>query len=494
MPRTRRRSYLARALACILTALSALAVVEHQSASQVPAADTVQFRGVNWARLGDNFHGGPLVLHGLSSSDSYQTVAAKADAIYTGFENNLGANTVRLPINTYTVGTSWWSAYTGAIDAATAKGFKVVLSYWDDGVAARGGRIVNPSAFDSMWNTVVARYGTNSLVHFEPMNEPGGHSAAEWANVVSNWISSRPAIPRNRIFVSGAGLNTDITSMCADRRLDGTFLSLHHYTFFSGAKTYDQWVAYLRNAIGSCADRTVVDEFGAPMDTGLDYHDAGSTDNFVRYFRATTTVLRDLRIGSIYWPGLGGKIRAGQGDDWYAMQKLHGTGTDLTLSTPSASGRERLRYGWGLDGDGPAPTSLLRNVSTGRCLDIPGGTTANVQVQVDTCANTIGRQWTLTTGGQITALGGQKCLDVYNSGTTNGTVVGTWACTGGDNQRWTVGTDGTVRSVRSGLCLDVNTATFKVQLWTCWGGDNQRWQIQNTDARRDARRGGHGVR
>ncbi|MEH0532707.1 cellulase family glycosylhydrolase [Streptomyces stelliscabiei] len=372
MPRTRTRRYLARALAYILTVPSALAVAEHDSASPT-ATDTSQFRGVNWARLGDNFHGGPLVLHGLSGSDSYQTVVAKADAIYTGFESNLGANTVRLPINTYTVGTNWWSAYTGAIDAATAKGFKVVLSYWDDGVAARDGRIVNPSAFEAMWNTVLARYGSNSLVHFEPMNEPAGHSAAEWANVVSNWISSHPSIQRNRIFVSGAGLNTDIKSMCADRRLDGTFLSLHHYTFFSGAKTYDQWVGYLRDAFGSCADRTVVDEFGAPMDTGLNYQDAGSSDNFVRYFRATTTVLRDLRIGSVYWPGLGGKIRAGQGDDWYAMQKLHGTGTNLTLSTPSAGGRERLRYGWGLDGDVPAPEACCATSAPGAVLTSPAG-------------------------------------------------------------------------------------------------------------------------
>ncbi|MFI0531508.1 ricin-type beta-trefoil lectin domain protein [Streptomyces scabiei] len=477
MPRTRRRRYLARALACILTVPSVPAAVAHESAAPT-AADTSQFRGVNWARLGDNFHAGPLVLHGLSASDSYRTVLAKADAVYTGFEKNLGANTVRLPINTYTVGTSWWNAYTGAIDAATARGFKVVLSYWDDGVAARGGRIVNPSAFDAMWNTVVARYGSDSLVHFEPMNEPAGHSAAEWANVASDWIAGRPSIPRNRIVVSGAGLNTDITSMCADRRLDGTLLSLHHYTFFRGAKTYDQWMAHLRNALGSCADRTIVDEFGAPMDTGLNYRDAGSTDNFVRYFRATTTVLRELRIGSVYWPGLGGKIRAGQGDDWYAMQKLHGTGTDLTLSTPSASGRERLRHGWGLDGDAPAPAGPVRNVGTGRCLDIPGGTTANIQVQVTTCDDTVGQQWTVTADGQITALGGRRCMDAYNSGTTNGTVVGTWACNGGDNQRWTVGGDGTVRSARSGLCLDVNTATFKAQLWACWGGDNQAWQIR----------------
>lgn len=75
--------------------------------------------------------------------------------------------------------------------------------------------------------------------------------------------------------------------------------------------------------------------------------------------------------------------------------------------------------------------------------------------------------------------GGQKCLDAYNRGTTNGTVVGTYTCNGGDNQRWTIDTDGTIRSAQSDLCLDVNTTSFKVQLWARWGGDNQIWQVRN---------------
>jgi hypothetical protein len=28
------------------------------------------------------------------------------------------------------------------------------------------------AAFNSMWNTVVAQYGNEDRVHFEPMNEP----------------------------------------------------------------------------------------------------------------------------------------------------------------------------------------------------------------------------------------------------------------------------------------------------------------------------------
>ena len=482
-----------RLIPALVGAVAALAVVPVtlMTAASPAAADTSQFMGVNWSRQGDNFYGGPLVLYGLSSTDSYATVRAKADAVYAGFATNLGANTVRLPINTYTTGTSWWNTYTGAIDAATARGFKVVLSYWDDGVAASGGKIVNTSAFNSMWNTVVAKYGTNSLVYYEPMNEPGGHSASDWANVVANWISARPSVPRDHIFVSGAGLNQNIKTMCADSRFNGTYLSLHHYTFFSGAKTYDQWVSFLKDAIGSCADRTVIDEFGAPMDTGLNYNDAASTDNFVRYYRATTQVLHDLRMGSVYWPGIGGKITAGQSDDWYAMQKLHGTGTNLTLSTPNASGAARLRYAWGLGGTpttsttpSTAPTtpattpSTVRNLGTGTCLYAPASPPANVQAQVGDCANAGTQRWTLTASGQLTGFGGQKCLDAYNQGVANGTVVGTYNCTGGNNQKWTVQSDGTIRGVQSGLCLDVNTTTSKVQLWSCWGGANQKWQIQ----------------
>src|SRR4051812_1274519 len=159
---------------CTVAALIVAPLSAGSGVSQAATADVdpSQFRGVNWARLGDNFYGGNLVLYGLSGSDNYTTIKAKADAIYAGFRTNLGANTVRLPINTYTVGSTWWNSYTGAIDSAIGNGFNVVLSYWDDGVASKGSKIVNKAAFDSMWNTAIAKYGSNNQVYFEPMNEP----------------------------------------------------------------------------------------------------------------------------------------------------------------------------------------------------------------------------------------------------------------------------------------------------------------------------------
>jgi hypothetical protein len=337
-----------RVLVSVLSALALLPVVVLAGASPA-SADTSQFRGVNWAVPGDNFKKVPLVLAGLNQTDSYATVRAKADAVYNGFASQLGVNTVRLPVNTHTVSSSWWNAYRGTIDAATARGFNVILAYWED-AAASGGRITNTAAFDSMWNTVTAQYGSNSLVYFEPMNEPHGYSTSEWTNLAAAWINARPSIPKGRILVGGTGYSQDIRPVCADSRLNGTLLSYHHYAFFYGTKDYAGWAQSFRERLGTCASRAVLTEFGAPMDTGLNYNNASSTDNFVRYLRADTDALRDLHMGSVYWPALGGKITAGQNYDWYSMFALNGSGTNLSVSIRNSTGADRLRHGWGSDG------------------------------------------------------------------------------------------------------------------------------------------------
>lgn len=312
------------------------------------SAQTNDFRGVNWAVLGDNFKTVPLILYGLDESDNYDTVRAKADAVYTGFEDNLAINTVRLPVNTHTVGSAWWDAYSGVIDSATERGLKVILGYWEDG-AASGGRINDLNAWNAMWDTVIDQYLSNCLVYFEPMNEQHGYTATAWTDVAAAWVARHPTVPKRRILIDGSGYAQDAKPICADTRLDGTLVSYHIYTFFYSAKDYNGWVQTFKNGLGNCASRAIVTEFGAPMDTGLDYNNANSGDNFVRYIRAVTDSMRELEIGSTYWPAIGGKITSGQGDDWYSVQKLHGSGTSLTLSTPNTSGVDRLWHAWGVE-------------------------------------------------------------------------------------------------------------------------------------------------
>ncbi|MEV8566436.1 cellulase family glycosylhydrolase [Streptomyces sp. NPDC051322] len=308
--------------------------------SAAAATNTSQFKGVNWADPRDNYANDPVVPSGLSTSDSYATSYAKSAAIISGFRSNLGANTVRLPINPYSVNGSFWNSYTGAIDAATAKGFKVILGYWEGAGSQKDGHVDDMASFWSMWSKVTSKYAGNSHVYFEPMNEPFGYSQSAWADLAAQWISNYPKIPRNRIFVSGTGYNDSVTSVCADSRFNGTYLSLHHYGFWKSDASYSEWVTDLKSRIGSCASRTVADEFGAPMTTGLNYNGSSAGDNSIAYMQADTDTFRELGMGSVYWPGL-------RNGDTYSMETLHGTGTDLSLTTNSPSGADRLAYAWG---------------------------------------------------------------------------------------------------------------------------------------------------
>ncbi|GAB3232422.1 ricin-type beta-trefoil lectin domain protein [Glycomyces halotolerans] len=486
------RRSLRRTVISLLASLALIPVAVLTGAAPA-SADTSQFRGVNWAVLGDNFSHGQLVIDGLDQSDSYNTVRAKADAVYDGLEGHLDANTVRLPINTHTVGTSWWNSYRGAIDAAADRGFKVILAYWEDG-AASGGRITDMGAFDSMWNTVVSQYGSNGQVYFEPMNEPHGYSASEWVNIAVDWLNARSSVPRGRVLIGGSGYSQDLRPVCDDSRLDGTLLSFHHYAFFYGDNTEAGWRNHVETRLGACASRAVVTEFGAPMDNGLDYSDSSSTNNFVRHIRAVTAVMRDHDMGGTYWPALGGKP-GDIGYDWYSMFALGGSGTDLSLSVRNHSGLERLRYGWGDgedDGSGGGGGQVADIVSrnSGKCVDVVSGSTENGAeiIQWD-CHGGLNQQWRLQDAGggyyEIVSESSGRCLDIDGASTANGARVIQWSCNGGANQQWELRDAGSgyveIVARHSGKCLDVIDSSTengaRLHQYDCWGGVNQQWTL-----------------
>jgi hypothetical protein len=465
-PGALRRLALAAATVPLLAGAGAVAVATAPS----PAfAVTNQFKGVNWADPRDNYADDPVVPSGLSTSDSYATTYAKATAVITGFQTNLGANTVRLPINPYSINGAFWASYSGAIDAATAKGFNVILSYWE-GVAHKDGVVDNTTTYWAMWQTVTSKYAGNSRVYFEPMNEPFGYSQSAWANFAAQWISTYPAIPKNRIFVSGTGYNDNVTTVCADSRLAGTFLSLHVYGFWNTSQTaYAGWVSDLRGRIGSCSSRTVVDEWGAPMTTGLNYNGPINSNYFIAYLQADSDLFHTLGMGSVYWPGL-------RNGDTYSMETLHGSGTALTLTNNSATGVSRLQWAWGGGGGGAA---VARGAGSNRCLDVPGSTTTNgTQLDIWDCNGGANQSWLLTPSKTLVVYG-NKCLDVAGGSTAAGAKVELWDCNGNTNQQWNVNSNGTITGVGSGLCLDaVSGGTANgtlVDIWTCSGGSNQRW-------------------
>lgn len=312
-----------------MLAASLFALVQAQPAF----AATAQFKGVNWADTRDNYNTGWVIPDGLAASDSYSQVYSIANDYIEAFESNLGANTVRLPINPPSVSSSWWSAYRGAVDAALADNMKVIISAWTESTSV--GTITNMSAWQSMWSTVVSDYGSNANVYFEPLNEPYGYTLSQWVSICSTWLADYPSVPRGRVIISGTGYNDHVTGVGAASALSGTLLSLHYYGTWNSYTTESQWVSDLNSRIGSYTSRTIIDEFGAPMTTGVNYLTNHNNGQEQSYLAAVTDTARTDGMGSVYWAGL-------KTGDSYSMEAHNGS----SLSNNNASGVTQVRWGW----------------------------------------------------------------------------------------------------------------------------------------------------
>jgi len=445
-------------------------------------------RGVNWACTADNFSDGILVLSGLASTDSYATVETKAAAVLSGIQANTGANTIRIPINYSTVSQSWWSSYTGVIDEAVSKGMNVIVGYWE-GASSEDGLIDNTAQFWSMWQTVVNKYGSNSHVYFEIMNEPHGYTLSAWTTICAQWLSNYPSVPQGHILIDGTAYAQDVTGVGADSRFVNCLLSIHDYTFFTSASltTAAQWESRLAGNVGSYGNRTVLTEFGITMNDGTNYTGAIGGSKNIAYMQGFTNEVRTLGMGSIYWPG----IRTG---DSYAMEQLNGSGTSLTVSNNNTSGLSRLQYGWGTGAGGtdvfyPAAYYRLLNVNSRLALDVNGGSTANGANIIQWPQNGgNNQQWIITANGsnyKITNRNSGLVLDVNGGSKASGAGIIQWPWNGGNNQQWTLTAVATgiykVTNFNSGYLLDVTGASTTngaaIIQYPSNGGTNQQWTI-----------------
>ncbi|MFI6072231.1 glycoside hydrolase family 27 protein [Actinoplanes sp. NPDC051343] len=120
-----------------------------------------------------------------------------------------------------------------------------------------------------------------------------------------------------------------------------------------------------------------------------------------------------------------------------------------------------------------------------RCLDVYNNETANgTAVENWDCNTGANQKWTPTAAGELRAYNGTVCLDA--NGSASGSKVTIWTCNGGTNQQWRLNPDGTITGVQSGLCLDIiggNNDAGRAngalaELFTCNGGSNQDWQLR----------------
>ncbi len=114
------------------------------------------------------------------------------------------------------------------------------------------------------------------------------------------------------------------------------------------------------------------------------------------------------------------------------------------------------------------------------CVSDPGDSvTAGTTVDLSTCANGAGQNWTVQANGNIMING--LCLDTVGEATAAGTKADISTCNSSTTQVWTQGTGNTLINKASGLCLDdpgsATTNGTVLDIATCSGGSNQVWPL-----------------
>ncbi len=449
----------------------------------VNATSTAGIKGLNWADPGDNFSAGNVVPTGLSATDNYATTQTKANNILAAFQAQ-GANTIRIPINAPTVSGTWWNSYTGAVDAATAKGMNVILGFWEAS-GSGDGLVDDTTSFWNMWHTVVTKYGSTANVYFEVYNEPHGYSESNLANLYVKWLGKYPSVPAGRVLLDGAGYATDVNDIGADSRLTGCLLSYHNYTWFNNSlTTAADWEGALQGI--RYPTRTIMTEFGIPMTTGDNFLGAPGSNRDIAYLQGITNQLRNSGIGGVYWPGL----RQG---DTFSLLALSGT----TVTVNNSSGLSRLQYAWGnttISQPFGAFTAgawyKVLNRNSGDALDVNGQSTkAGTNIIQWPYSGGTNQQWSFTSLGSgyftVTNRNSSLVLDMAGASKANGDTAIQWTATGGLNQQWQIIDIGfgyyQVLNRNSGSALDVSGASktngANVIQWPSNGGLNQQWQI-----------------
>ncbi|QRO02105.1 ricin-type beta-trefoil lectin domain protein [Archangium violaceum] len=127
-------------------------------------------------------------------------------------------------------------------------------------------------------------------------------------------------------------------------------------------------------------------------------------------------------------------------------------------------------------------TRIRSDVATDRCLEVSNGSTAQgTRTQLWNCNGTAAQEWFLTARGEVrSTLAPSLCLDVSNANTAPGTQVQLWECNGTAAQKWALTAGRELRSaLGSNICLDVDNAGTaigtRVQIWGCNGTVAQKW-------------------
>eukprot|EP00775_Hariotina_reticulata_P013846 gene13846-13967_t len=143
---------------------------------------------------------------------------------------------------------------------------------------------------------------------------------------------------------------------------------------------------------------------------------------------------------------------------------------------------------WSRDENGSLRPACAPNM----CLDIPSGNMAvGNRLQLWSCNNSPAQKWTpnlVPTVARDSISIGPLCVDAPSW--NNGARLYLFGCHGGSNQRFVVRSNGALQFPGTNKCMDVRNAGTTdgtwVQVWDCNGNPAQRWSRDSNNALRPA--------
>ena len=114
-----------------------------------------------------------------------------------------------------------------------------------------------------------------------------------------------------------------------------------------------------------------------------------------------------------------------------------------------------------------------------KCIDVPNSnTTDGTRLQLWDCNGTNAQKWTFMSDGTVRAFG--KCMDVAWGSSANGTAIQLVSCNGNPAQQFILSGAGDLVNPQANKCVDVTSGNSAsgtpLQLWECNGTAAQKWR------------------
>ncbi|RKH06905.1 ricin-type beta-trefoil lectin domain protein [Corallococcus carmarthensis] len=114
-----------------------------------------------------------------------------------------------------------------------------------------------------------------------------------------------------------------------------------------------------------------------------------------------------------------------------------------------------------------------------KCIDVPNSNTADgTRLQLWDCNGTNAQKWTFMSDGTVRAFG--KCMDVAWGSSANGTAIQLVTCSGNPAQQFVLSGAGDLVNPQANKCVDVTSGNSAsgtpLQLWECNGTSAQKWR------------------